>query len=175
MQIVETEIGRANSPYFGEVVCLADDKGNPCFWAMKKKMNFLNIVDSDLIIALNLYCYNRDFVSEYSDSSTEKINNGIKASYEAFLNDCKVIDELFVKEFNSEKTDWEIGEEIETIDDVKRLIKVVRVEILKNLYNIVFVLNGEEWVLEKDISNNAWSLLPSKQAPYPEMEYGSSK
>ncbi len=40
MQIVETEIGRANSPYFGEVVCLADDSGNPCFWAIKKKMDF---------------------------------------------------------------------------------------------------------------------------------------
>lgn len=175
MQIVETEIGSANSPYFGEVVCLADDKGNPCFWAMKKKMNFLNIVDSDLIIALDIYCYDRDFVSSRDDARTEKINNNVKNTYEVFLDDCKEMDELFAKEFNSERTRWEIGEEIESIEDVKRLINVVRVEIMNDCYNIVFILNGEEWVLEKDLTYDAWSLLPSKQAPYPEMEYGSSK
>lgn len=40
MQIVETEIARADSPYFGEVVCLADESGNPCFWAIKKRWIF---------------------------------------------------------------------------------------------------------------------------------------
>ena len=171
MQTVETEIGRADSPYFGEVVCLADESGNPCFWAIKKKMDFLNIVDNDLIIALDLYCYDRNFVSSSSDARTEKINNNVKAAYEVFQNDCKMMDELFVKEFNSEKSDCEIGEEIESIDDVKRFIKVVRVEIMNGCYNIVFMLNDEEWVLEKDTSANTWSLLPSKQAPYPEMEF----
>lgn len=171
MQIVETEIGRANSPYFGEVVCLADDSGNLCFWAIKKKMDFLNIVDSDLIIALDIYCYDRNFVSSYSEADTEKINKDIKAAYEVFQNDCKMMDELFVKEFNGEKEDWEIGEEIESIDDVKKSIKVVRVEVLKDYYQVVFVLNDEEWVLAKDISYNTWSLIPSKQAPYPEMKY----
>ena len=171
MQTVEIEIGRADSPYFGEVVCLADESGNPCFWAIKKKMDFLNIVDNDLIIALDLYCYDRNFVSSSSDARTEKINNNVKVAYEDFQNDCKVMDDLFVKEFNSEKSDWEIGEEIKSIDDVKRLIKVVRVEIMNDCYNIVFMLNDEEWVLEKNISSDTWSLLPSKQAPYPEMEF----
>ena len=100
MQTVEIEIGRADSPYFGEVVCLADESGNPCFWAIKKKMDFLNIVDNDLIIALDLYCYDRNFVSSSSDARTEKINNNVKAAYEVFQNDCKMMDELFTKEFN---------------------------------------------------------------------------
>ncbi len=171
MQIVETEIARANSPYFGEVVCLADESGNPCFWAIKKKMDFLNIVGSDLIIALDIYCYDRNFVSSYSDADTEKINNDIKAAYEVFQNDCKVMDELFVKEFNGEKEDWEIGEDIESIDDVKRSIKVVRVEILKNYCQVVFMLNDEEWVLGKNIKYNTWTLQPSREARPPEMQY----
>ncbi len=171
MQIVETEIARADSPYFGEVVCLADESGNPCFWAIKKKMDFLNIVGSDLIIALDIYCYDRNFVSSYSDADTEKINNKIKAAYEVFQNDCKMMDEIFVKEFNSEKEDWEIGEEIESIDDVKKSIKVVRVEIIRHYYHIVFLLNDEEWVLGKNIKYNTWTLQPSRQARPPEMEY----
>ena len=40
MQIIEKEIGRAVSPYFGELVCMADTEDNPCFWAIKKKMDF---------------------------------------------------------------------------------------------------------------------------------------
>lgn len=54
MQIIKTEIGRANSPYFGEVVCLADDSGNPCFWAKKLITDFLNLEKEELIIALDI-------------------------------------------------------------------------------------------------------------------------
>ena len=39
MQIIEKEIGRADSLYFGELVCLADSEGNPCFWAIRKKID----------------------------------------------------------------------------------------------------------------------------------------
>lgn len=71
----------------------------------------MNIVNSDLIIVLDIYCYDRNYVSSYSDADTEKINNNIKAAYEVFQNDCKMMDEIFVKEFNEEKIDWEIGED----------------------------------------------------------------
>ena len=50
MQIVEKEIGRAESRCFGELVCMADSDGNPCFWAIRKKTDFFNVKDSDLII-----------------------------------------------------------------------------------------------------------------------------
>ena len=83
MQIIEKEIGRAVSPYFGELVCMADTEDNPCFWAIKKKMDFFNIKDSDLTIALNLYCYNRCFVSTYSDTGTESINKDVKDTYDS--------------------------------------------------------------------------------------------
>ncbi len=131
----------------------------------------MNIVDSDLIIALDIYCYDRNFVSSYSEADTEKINKDIKAAYEVLQNDCKMMDELFVKEFNGEKEDWEIGEEIESIDDVKKSIKVVRVEIIRHYYHIVFLLNDEVWVLGKNIKYNTWTLQPSRQARPPEMEY----
>jgi hypothetical protein len=171
MQVVNKIISRANSDYFGELVCMADEAGSPCFWAIKKKMSILNVVDEDIIIALNLYCYDRKFVTQYSESRTEKINNDVKETYDIFLQDSLFLNDFFVQEFNSEKIDWDIETIVDNLNDIRNNIKLVRIEILKNCYNIVFLLNDEEWVLEKSVKNNAWSLLPSGEAPYPEMEY----
>lgn len=173
MQIVEKEIGRADSPYFGELVCMADSDGNPCFWAVRKKMVFFNIKDGDLIIALNLYCYDRNFVSTYSDTKTESINKDVKETYDIFLNDCSGIDEIFIREFNSEKEDWDIGAGIDSEEDIKNAVKIVRTEILKNRYNIVFVLDEDEWVLSKNTKYGSWSLMPAAESRPAEMDYGN--
>lgn len=174
MQIVEKEIGSADSSYFGKLVCMADSNGNPCFWAIRKKTDFFNVKDGDLIIALNLYCYNRNFVSTYSETKTESINKDVKDTYDKFLNDCNDMDEIFVREFNVEKEDWDIGEGIDSVDAIKNAVKIVRVEILKNLYNIVFVLDEDEWVLTKNTKYESWSLMPAAEARPAEMDYSSN-
>ena len=174
MQIVEKVIGKANSPFFGELVCMADSEGNPCFWAIRKKTDFFNIFDGDLIIALNLYCYNRNFISTYSDTKTESINKDVKETYDVFLNDCNNIDEIFVREFNGEKEDWEIGTGIDSEEDIKNAVKIVRIEILKNRYNIVFILGEDELVLSKNTKYDSWSLMPAAEARPAEMDYSSN-
>lgn len=171
MQIIKTEIGRANSPYFGEVVCLADDSGNPCFWAKKLITDFLNLENEELIIALDLYCYDRNFNSSYSKDRIDEINANIKRTYDLFINDCKDMDDFFLENFNSEKDEWDIEEVIESKEDIREKIRVTRVEILKNEYNIIFMLNDKEWALGKGINEDYGYLLPSGEVRYPEMDY----
>ncbi|MBP5554938.1 MAG: hypothetical protein J6X94_08715 [Lachnospiraceae bacterium] len=173
MQIIEKEIGRAVSSYFGELVCMADTEDNPCFWAIKKKMDFFNIKDNEMIIALNLYCYNRRFVSTYSDTETESINKDVKDTYDKFLNDCSNIDEVFTREFNAEKEDWGIGEGIDTEEAIKDAVKIVRIEVLKKRYHIIFILDGEEWALSKNTKTDTWSLMPAAEVRPAEMDYSN--
>ena len=173
MQIIEKEIGRADSPYFGELFCMADSEGNPCFWAIRKKTDFFNIRDNDLIIALNLYCYNRHFVSTYSDTKTESINKDVKETYDSFLNDYNSLEDIFVREFNNEKEDWGIGEGLDSKEAIKNAITIVRIEVLKNRYHIVFVLGEEEWALSKNTKSSSWGLMPAKEARPAEMDYSN--
>lgn len=171
MQIIEKEISRAESNYFGNLVCLGDDAGNPCFWVKKITTEFLSLEKKELIIALDIYCYDRDFNSTYSKDEIDKINENIKRTYDIFIDDCKNMDDFFLKEFNSEKDEWDIEDVLEGKEDIYEKIKVTRVEILKNQYNIIFMLNNEEWALVKKVNNNHWSLLPSGEARYPEMVF----
>ena len=84
------------------------------------------------------------------------------------------MDEIFVREFNIEKVDWDIGEGIDSVDAIKNAVKIVRVEILKNRYNIVFVLDEDEWVLTKNTKYDSWSLMPAVEARPAEMDYSSN-
>ena len=91
-----------------------------------------------------------------------------------FLNDCNNIDEIFVREFNGEKEDWEIGTGIDSEEDIKNAVKIVRIEILKNRYNIVFILGEDELVLSKNTKYGSWSLMPAAEARPAEMDYSSN-
>lgn len=165
------EINRAVSDYFGDLVCLGKDEGTPCFWAKKMVTNFLSLEEKELIIALDLNCYDRNFNSKSSKDRTEKLNVELKHSYDIFMDDCRNMDEIFIKEFNFEKDEWDIEDELEVKEDIYEKITVKRVEILQHQYNIIFFFNDEEWALVKKVNDNLWSLLPSREVRYPEMVF----
>lgn len=165
------EISQSESPFWGQLVCLGDENGLPCFWAKKAIMAFLSEQKQELVIALDLYCYNRNFVSSYSDERTQQINENIKNTYDIFMEDSASINDTFIREYNLDKDDWDLCERIDCNKDIFEKVSIQRIEILKNQYNIIFSLNHDEWAMTKKTSTGLWNLLPSSEVRYPEMEY----
>lgn len=170
---IENEISKAESKYFGNLVCLGNDAGKPYFWAKKITTDLLSQEERELIIALDLYCYDRNFNCTYSTDDIEEINKEIKRTYDIFMDDSKNMDDLFIREYNLEKDQWEYLVELEELENKESMyesIQVVRVEILKNHYAIVFSLNEwEEWALIKRVNTNQWTLYPRREEPCPDM------
>ena len=48
---------------------------------------------------------------------------------------------------------------------------VFKKEYRKKHYHLAFLLGSREWVLDKSIKDEGSTLMPSQNAPYPEMEY----
>lgn len=170
MNIIE----KVNSDFFGELVCLSDDNGNPLFWAKQIKQKFLSEKEEILTIALDLYCYNKEFVSSLNEEKTRKICEQIKQQYDNFLNDCRDFEQIFISEFCACKEEWDIEEEITTNEDIYSKIKVIQVDIVKDSYIVSFELNGEEWALIKECSEETpeyFYLNPREEAQFAEMKY----
>lgn len=90
------------------------------------------------------------------------------------MDDSKNMDDLFIREYNLEKDQWEYLVELEELENKESMyenIQVVRVEILKNHYAIVFSINEwEEWALIKRVNTNQWTLYPRREEPCPDMD-----
>lgn len=168
-----TEINTVNNDYWGDLVCFGDENGSPCFWGKKKLIKCLTPEATEVIIGMNLYVYNKNFETEYKEERVKIVNDEIKEAYEAFLSDLDSIDEIFLREYNDEdnQEEWELEISIKGKDDIYNSVKLIRVEILKKHYHLVFELDGNEWVLDKNLKYSGFTLMPSQNAPYPEMEY----
>ncbi len=168
-----TEINTVNSDIFGKLICFGDEDGNPCFWGKRLPIKCLTPEVSEVIIGMNLWVYNKNFETYYKEDRVQKVNEDIKEAYDAFLSDLDSIDEIFLKEYNDKdnQEEWELNNPIKEKADIYSSVKLQRVEILKKHYHLVFVLNDDEWVLDKNLKYDSFTLMPSKNAPYPEMEY----
>lgn len=105
--------------------------------------------------AKNFYKFNFSRLADGSRLAMISDKRYIRSS----LNDLKKMNEFFVKESNSEKEDVEVREEIKSIDDGKKSIKVVRVEIKSHEYDIIFMLENAKWALERGMVDEYSSLL----------------
>lgn len=168
-----TIINSVNNVFWGELVCFGDESGSPCFWGKKMSIKCLTPEKTEVIIGMNLWIYNKNFETDYKEDRVKKVNDEIKEAYDAFLSDLDSIDEIFLKEYNDNdnQEEWELDISIKDRSDIYNYVKLVRVEILKKHYHLVFSLDNKEWVLDKSLKYDGFTLMPSQNAPYPEMEY----
>lgn len=168
-----TIINSVNNVFWGELVCFGDESGSPCFWGKKMSIKCLTPEVTEVIIGMNLYVYNKNFETDYQEVRVKKVNDDIKEAYDAFLSDLDSIDDIFLKEYNDSdnQDEWEPNVTIKNKPDIYNLVNLLRVEIFKKHYHLVFSLDGKEWVLDKDLKYKGFTLMPSQNAPYPEMEY----
>ncbi|MBO4784606.1 MAG: hypothetical protein IKX08_05945 [Lachnospiraceae bacterium] len=170
---MKTEIKTINNDFWGELICFGDENGVPCFWGKKIKIKCLSLEESEVIVGMNLYIYDRDFKTYAKEDRIRKVNDDIKQAYDEFLSDLDSIDEIFLREYNDEdnQEEWDFKTKIIDKTDIYNNVELSEIEILKSHYHLVFTLDGEEWVLDKNLKYNTFSLLPSIEAKYPEMEY----
>ncbi len=168
-------INKVNSDTFGELLAFGDDNGSPLFWGKQVEMKFLSKEERGLIIALDLYCYDEEFNADgWDKQDVDTILDNIYNQYQIFLNDCKELDELFIREFNEGKEEWDIETIIQTSSDLYSKVVVLQVDIVKEAYIISFLLDGDEWALIKRCSSEALSyfyISPRAEAEFAEMDY----
>lgn len=167
-------INKVHNEKFGELFCFADEEGNPCFWGKREKMKFLSKEEQELVIGLDIYCFDKNFNTKWEVEKADLIIRDIYEQYQLFLEDCLEIEDIFIREFNKEKDEWDIEESIETKEDLYSKIQVLKIDIVKEEYIINFLLDDEEWSLIKSCSKDTPSYFyinPTEEADFAEMDY----
>ncbi len=168
-------INKVEDERFGELLAFADDEGSPLFWGKKIIMRFLSEKEQQIIVALNLYCFDEEFNTDgWKKEKIDTIVKSIYDMYQVFLNDCQQMEEVFIKEYGEGREEWDIEEVIETKDDLYAKIQVLQVDIVKESYIISFLLNDKEWALIKRCRNDMppfYYLNPRNEAQFAEMDF----
>ncbi len=167
-------INKINTELFGELVCFVDENDNPLFWGKKMDMKFFSKEIKEVIIGLNIYCYNKNFESRWKAEKVEAIERDIYEQYQIFLKDSNALEDIFMNIFNEEKEEWEIDVEINTKEDMYAKIQILQVDIVKESYIISFKLENEEWALVKRDNkggNSYFYLNPREQVEFAQMDY----
>lgn len=167
-------INKIEHELFGELCCFANDNGEELFWGKELKMKFLSFEEHNVVVGLDLYCYDKDFNTRWKKEKADSIVNNIYKQYQIFLSDCKGIDDIFIKEFNVEKKEWDIQAIIESKEDLYFKIQVIQVDIIKDSYIINFLLDNEEWsfiVSYDETLPPCFSINPRCEVPFAEMDY----
>lgn len=168
-------INKVHNEVFGELLAFAKDNGSPLFWGKKIKMKFLSKEEQEVIVALNLYCFDEKFQSDGWDQETiDKVIKNVYEEYQIFLKDNLEMDERFIQAFNEEKEEWDIESDIITKEDLYKKVQVIQVDIVKESYVISFVLDDEEWALVKIDRKETPSysyINPRRETQFAEMDY----
>lgn len=168
-------INEVENKLFGNLCCFANDEGEPLFWGKQLKMKFLSQEEQNVVIGLNIYCFDVNFNTKgWDDEDVDSVLKEIYSQYQIFLSDCKGIDDIFIKEFNVEKKEWDIQAIIESKEDLYFKIQVIQVDIIKDSYIINFLLDNEEWsfiVSYDETLPPCFSINPRCEVPFAEMDY----
>lgn len=137
-------------------------------------MKFLSFEEHNVVVGLDLYCYDKDFNTRWKTEKADSIVNNIYKQYQNFLSDCKCIDDIFMKEFNEEREEWDIQTKIESKEDLYSKIQVIQVDIVKESYIINFILDDERWSLVKicyEGKTSYFCINPTEETEFAEMDY----
>jgi len=166
-------INRVQNELFGELLCFANDEEQPLFWGKQLKMDFMSEEENDIIVGLDLYCYNKELQSRWKPEKVETIVADIYSQYQIFLNECKGMDDIIMQAIEEEGEEWDI-ELVETKEELYSKIQVIQVDILKDSYVVSFALESEEWALIKKNKNDGTSYFyinPKNEAEFAQMDY----
>ena len=166
-------INREQNDLFGELLCFANDEGQPIFWGRQLKIPFGLQNETDIIVGLDLYCYNKDFQSRWKPEKVETIVADIYSQYQIFMNECKDIGDIIMQAIEEEGDEWDI-EPIETKEKLYSQIQIIQVDILKDSYVVSFALNDEEWAVvkrNKKDSPSYFYINPKKEVEFAQMDY----
>ena len=82
--------------------------------------------------------------------------------------------DIFMKEFNEEREEWDIQTKIESKEDLYSKIQVIQVDIVKESYIINFILDDERWSLVKicyEGKTSYFCINPTEETEFAEMDY----
>ncbi len=166
-------INKVQNDLFGELLCFADDEEQPMFWGKQLKLKFLSEEERDIIVALDIYCYNKEFHSRWKPEKVEMIMADIYSQYQIFLSDCKDMDDIFMQVLEEEGEEWDI-ESVETKEELYSKVQVIQVDIVNESYIVKFMLENEEWAVVKRNKKDSPSycyINPKDEAQFAQMDY----
>lgn len=151
-------LNRVESEYLGELLCLAEDNGEPQMWA--KKITLKNM--TEVFVGFNLYFYDVNF-NTFNLFQEKGINlqKKLKKVYEQCMNDLEWI-ENFVKQLLPEFI--EENEIIYNLDDFRFSDEMIEeIRIFNDSYAVIMKLLGIEEKIGFEKHNlfekNQWSNL----------------
>lgn len=166
-------INRVENDLFGELLCFANEEEQPVFWGKQLKLKFLSQEETDIIVGLDIYCYNKEFQSRWKPEKVEAIVADIYSQYQIFLSDCKDMDDIFMQVLEEEGEEWDI-EAVKTKEELYSKIQALQVDILKDSYVVSFVLENEEWAVVKRNKKDGSSYFyinPKNETEFAQMDY----